>query len=683
MKAPEPLVVTDRAGKLCMNDEMARCLASVSEPLVVVSIVGNYRTGKSYLLNRLMGKQSGFPLGSTIESKTKGIWVWLRRHPYDPRRVILLMDTEGLADPVKGDQSHDVSIFSLAILMSGMFVYNSKGTIDNKAINELHFTTEMTEHIKVKAVGEQDADDLGRVTPVFVWAVRDFSLDLEIDGKEVTSNDYLEHSLKMIKGLSKSVADANNVKKSIRDFFKERYCFTFPAPVDTEKLKHLDTLPESDLKESFREAGTNFSEFVFNFAKTKEIEGTNMNGRLFIRLLQSYLDAMRKGAVPCIESAVNYVAKTENSKALEKAMKTYDAEMERLAYPVTEEELNKCNQEAQTKCIGVFTNETIFDKDQEFQVALGKTLAEKSKAYIQKNDDASEELCRRTIRDLYNNTSNQVKRGYFLKPGGYKEYQKQIEKLKADYKRRPNKGTMADRVLHVFLQEKQAEEKQILEADKLVTASKKRIAEEESRRRNADMQRRQKEQELYRSKRQQEEMRRNHENAMKLYERDMNEKMERKLNQLRNTLENEKEENERFLREGFAKEASALHNKMGELQNTISQIESSKNEMRLDFDRRLEEAMKHEKTARDNALQISRLQSQLNESRSRNDQLESFSKQLQRQHERETLNVQQFAQQQQARHRRETEQMLASHRREISNIQSQSQKKKDSSCSLM
>ena len=38
-------------------------------PVTVVCVVGPYRTGKSYLLNRLMGKdlRDGFPLGPTIE----------------------------------------------------------------------------------------------------------------------------------------------------------------------------------------------------------------------------------------------------------------------------------------------------------------------------------------------------------------------------------------------------------------------------------------------------------------------------------------------------------------------------------------------------------------------------------------------------------------------------------------
>ncbi len=43
----------------------------------------------------------GFDLGSTIQSKTKGIWVWCRPHPKKAGQCLLLLDTEGLGDVEK------------------------------------------------------------------------------------------------------------------------------------------------------------------------------------------------------------------------------------------------------------------------------------------------------------------------------------------------------------------------------------------------------------------------------------------------------------------------------------------------------------------------------------------------------------------------------------------------------
>lgn len=42
----------------------------------VVAIAGPYRTGKSFLANRLLNQSKGFEIGSTTQACTKGIWIW-------------------------------------------------------------------------------------------------------------------------------------------------------------------------------------------------------------------------------------------------------------------------------------------------------------------------------------------------------------------------------------------------------------------------------------------------------------------------------------------------------------------------------------------------------------------------------------------------------------------------------
>ena len=50
-----------------------------------------------FIINTLLG----FELGSTVISKTRGIWVWVRPHPNRPDCCLVLLDTEGLADAKK------------------------------------------------------------------------------------------------------------------------------------------------------------------------------------------------------------------------------------------------------------------------------------------------------------------------------------------------------------------------------------------------------------------------------------------------------------------------------------------------------------------------------------------------------------------------------------------------------
>lgn len=68
---------------------------------------------------------------------------------------------------------------------------------------ECSYVTELTENIRVKAEGDQDEDESAefmRVFPSFVWAVRDFTLELKMGGKPITSDEYLESALKPKKG---------------------------------------------------------------------------------------------------------------------------------------------------------------------------------------------------------------------------------------------------------------------------------------------------------------------------------------------------------------------------------------------------------------------------------------------------------------------------------------------------
>ena len=67
-----------------------------------------------------------------IEAKTKGIWIWIGNFPDDPKRALVLLDTEGFGDQAKGSPDHDSKLCVLVMMLSSVFIYNSKNTIDFK-----------------------------------------------------------------------------------------------------------------------------------------------------------------------------------------------------------------------------------------------------------------------------------------------------------------------------------------------------------------------------------------------------------------------------------------------------------------------------------------------------------------------------------------------------------------------
>ncbi|XP_035752980.1 guanylate-binding protein 1-like, partial [Egretta garzetta] len=204
MPVPVCLIENTPEKGLVVQPEALRVLSKVTQPVVVVAITGPYRTGKSYLMNRLARQRKGFSLGSSVQSHTKGIWMWCVPHPRRPGHALLLLDTEGLGDVGKGDTRNDTWIFTLAVLLSSTLIYNSKGTIDQQAMEQLHYVLKLSERVQLKAgpkEGElKDSEKFVSFFPTFVWAVRDFTLQLEVDGKEISEDEYLENALKLKAG---------------------------------------------------------------------------------------------------------------------------------------------------------------------------------------------------------------------------------------------------------------------------------------------------------------------------------------------------------------------------------------------------------------------------------------------------------------------------------------------------
>ena len=65
--------------ELKINNDAMDFVKSIPGPIGIISVVGMYRTGKSYLMNRmLLNRSDGFGVGNTINPCTKGLWVWGR-----------------------------------------------------------------------------------------------------------------------------------------------------------------------------------------------------------------------------------------------------------------------------------------------------------------------------------------------------------------------------------------------------------------------------------------------------------------------------------------------------------------------------------------------------------------------------------------------------------------------------
>lgn len=134
------------------NPEAISVLKAIEGKVAIISVAGIYRTGKSYLLNTIMLKQKGgFGVGPTTNPKTKGIWIWgkplIYKNEKDEIINVIVMDSEGLGS-TEEDINHDLKLFSLTLLLSSMFIYNTIGAIDENAIDSLGLVLKLCDHLK-------------------------------------------------------------------------------------------------------------------------------------------------------------------------------------------------------------------------------------------------------------------------------------------------------------------------------------------------------------------------------------------------------------------------------------------------------------------------------------------------------------------------------------------------------
>jgi len=361
-----PFITVDSRGRFSVNEQAAAFLDRLDAPLAIVAVAGKYRTGKSLLLNRVMlqvGDGAGFGVGETVQACTKGLWLHTKvlGVPQEDGSIqnVLIVDTEGLG-AFNATETHDSRVFALALLVSSFFIYNSVGTIDEQAISTLSLVANISKHVRARSDaavkagdsgdmetddnddGEklqqqealQDARELGRHFPDFLWLVRDFSLQLRDEhGEALSENEYLEQALRDQSAdnvdsdaARQSIAEKNRLRALLRAYFPRRSCATLVRPCANESdLQRLDSMPDSALRAEFVQAARRLQSRVLRAAPAKSIgdSGKTLSGRGLLRLCRSYVDAMNSGAAPVIRDSWALLSEVQFRDAVESADDCY------------------------------------------------------------------------------------------------------------------------------------------------------------------------------------------------------------------------------------------------------------------------------------------------------------------------------------------------------------------------
>ena len=445
-----------------LSEEGRAILSRLESPLSVIGVAGMYRTGKSYLLNRvLLDRKYGFGVGPTVNPCTKGIWIWgspIKGRTADgtPCSVIIL-DTEGIG-ALDQDTDHDSRIFSLTVLIVSCFIYNSRGSIDEEALNSLSLVVNLTKNIQIKSKTSEESgvEEYAQYFPSFIWVVRDFALKLvDTDGEALSSKEYLEKALNAQKGFSDLAEEKNRIRRLLKEFFKDRDCCTLVRPVNNETdLHNLENLEQKDLRQEFVDQYMSLRNKVLNCVKPKALNGRALNGEMLVELIESYVNAVNKGAVPNIENAWNYICKNECGKAFEEAQEIYNKKIAELLtdnYPNFEDEVLSFHKEARRKSFTFFRERALGEEAQRFAIKLKETLNEKWQQLKFQNDLDSEKQCLEFLRNNYNSMNSKLKSNEYK---SFLEFEREIRTLQQYYKEHGPKGPQRDKLLFQFCQGK-------------------------------------------------------------------------------------------------------------------------------------------------------------------------------------------------------------------------------------
>ena len=344
LNKPIEFIKISSSGKCTITEEAKEMLSKIENNIAVISIAGIYRSGKSYLLNRLLGRQDGFEIGPNISSCTKGIWIWGNTVKLNNKNTeVLIIDTEGLASAFEDrNENIDIIIFCLSVLLSSLFIYNSMKNIDESAIESLALVLNFAKKIQSKF---NSLNDYANNFPSFLWVLRDFALELvDENGKNVTTKQYLENALReentnlishneYNKGIIEEMNKKNDIRKIIKLFFRERDCYTLIRPVnDEKKLKIIDKLPQEELRPEFLNQMNLLVKNVFENIRPKSINGGYMNGEMFLNLTKMYIESLNSDELPNINTSWKIVIDSQLKSAYDAGLDYYMKQMDSLDY---------------------------------------------------------------------------------------------------------------------------------------------------------------------------------------------------------------------------------------------------------------------------------------------------------------------------------------------------------------
>jgi atlastin len=330
--------------------------------VAIVSVVGAFRTGKSFLLSWFLRylhflKESngtsnskkwyeryhtlgndGFHWRGGSDRNTTGIWMWSEPHFLKQESgeeiAVLLVDTQGMFDH-ETTMSLTTSIFGLSTLLSSYQIYNVDKRIQEDNLQQLALFSEYA-RMAMSAEGDEGNDCVNSNNKPFQhieFLVRDwqnFEEEEDCDEMRKEMNVYLEKVI-----AERDAKDLQETRQHILSCFDKVTCYglVHPGSAVTKKTFNGDI---KSMDPTFLKLLDQYCARVFNIENLapKKIHGRELTAVEFCSYMQVYADLFADGAsFPEAATLLDATANANNHSAVYLGINEYKEIMNRIAGP--------------------------------------------------------------------------------------------------------------------------------------------------------------------------------------------------------------------------------------------------------------------------------------------------------------------------------------------------------------
>ncbi|RNA01582.1 atlastin-like isoform X2 [Brachionus plicatilis] len=307
-------IISNQNGKFILDEAALGPILLSSDPnrpLVIISIIGSFRTGKSFLLNKFLNyltqsELEGFQWSYGSSPHTRGIWMWNTPVPATlpgGREVnLLLMDTQGTFDNETTHRECAV-IFSLSAFMSSVQIYNIKNNIERTHL----------EYLDLFAQYKKVTENLLRREFRFeqlTFLVRDWHYPDEFEYGFGGGDKLLKSRLDNCGGESDEIKE---ITKNLEFYFKKKNCFLLPHPGQSILKKECrGNQNGAKLDVHFNELSENFFQKIIESIVLDETASVRLNGTNLFEKFKEYVDVLNSQTMPDMESIASIYKKHNN-----------------------------------------------------------------------------------------------------------------------------------------------------------------------------------------------------------------------------------------------------------------------------------------------------------------------------------------------------------------------------------